>query len=287
MNILDKMAQKRFFSNSEQAVIDHIVEDPESIIHASVKELAAASYTSPSTIVRLFKKLDCDSFTEFKVQFISAVKQQSSRPLVDADVPFGKEHTLLQISENLEVLCTDALQDTLSLFNERSYQKAVKKLNSAKVIDIYAHGVNLHYAKDFQLNMMRIHKNVVDHDTHIGMKLNAENSDETHVALVISYSGENEELMNCCRKLRKHGTFIISITRMGGNSISELSHLSLNIASMEKGFSKIGLFSSKYSILIILDILYSGVYRENYEENLQLNSVNSKFLSAFTNIQLP
>ena len=67
---------------------------------------------------------------------------------------------------------------------------------------------------------------------------------------------------------------------MGSNSISDLSHLSLDIVSREKVFSKIGLFSSKYSILMVLDLLYSGIYRENYEENQRLTNMESSFLQT-------
>ncbi len=280
MNILEKMSQKRFFSNSEQAVIDHMAADPNCVVNASVKELAAAAYTSPSTIVRLFKKLDCNSYAEFKVQFISAIQQQKNRPSIDANVPFGEQDTLPQISKNLEALCSDALQETLSLFDEKSYQKAIKKLNLAQVIDIYALGANLYFARDFQLNLMRIHKNVIVHDNLVAMELNAFSSDRTHVALVISYSGESKTLIDYCQILRKRGTFIICITSMGSNSISDLSHLSLDIVSREKVFSKIGLFSSKYSILMVLDLLYSGIYRENYEENQRLTNMESSFLQT-------
>ena len=247
--------------------------DPNCVVNASVKELAAAAYTSPSTIVRLFKKLDCNSYAEFKVQFISAIQQQKNRPSIDANVPFGEQDTLPQISKNLEALCSDALQETLSLFDEKSYQKAIKKLNLAQVIDIYALGANLYFARDFQLNLMRIHKNVIVHDNLVAMELNAFSSDRTH-------SGESKTLIDYCQILRKRGTFIICITSMGSNSISDLSHLSLDIVSREKVFSKIGLFSSKYSILMVLDLLYSGIYRENYEENQRLTNMESSFLQT-------
>lgn len=280
MNILEKMSQKQFFSASEQAVIDHIAQDPNCVINASVKDLAAAAFTSPSTVVRLFKKLDCSSFSEFKIQFVSAVNQQQKHPAVDANVPFKRNDTLSQIGKNLEALCSDALHETLSLFQEKTYQKAVRKLNAAQFIDVYALGANLYFAKNFQLDLMRINKKAVVLDSLIGMELNASNSDRTHVALVISYSGESKELVDCCQILRKRGTFIICITSMGNNSISDVSHLTLDIVSREKTFSKIGLFSSKYSILMVLDLLYSGIYRENYEQNKHYTVIESRFSSA-------
>ena len=91
--------------------------DPNCVVNASVKELAAAAYTSPSTIV------DCNSYAEFKVQFISAIQQQKNRPSIDANVPFGEQDTLPQISKNLEALCSDALQETLSLLMRKAIRK--------------------------------------------------------------------------------------------------------------------------------------------------------------------
>jgi len=254
-----------------------MMKQSEQVVNASIKELANSAFTSPSTIVRLFKKLDCNSFTEFKVQFYSAVSQQANRQLVDANIPFDKEDSLLEIAQNLETLCTDALQETSTLYEEYAYQKAVKKLNAAESIDIYCLGANQHYAKDFQLNMMRIHKQVIVWNDPMSMKLSAAKSNRSHVALFISYSGEGDHLIECCRLLRECGTYIICITSIGNNSLSDLCHLSLNIVSKEKMFSKIGLFSSKYSILMVLDILFSGVYKEDYETNQALIDTETKF----------
>lgn len=273
------MSQKRLFSASEWSVIEYMMKEPDHIVNASIKELANFAYTSSSTIVRLFKKLDCNSFSEFKIQFYSTVKQQDNKLSVDANIPFSKEDSLSNIAKNLETLCTDALTETATMYKEYAYQKAVKKLNAAESIDIYCLGANQHYAKDFQLNMMRIHKHVIVWNEPLSMKLNAAKSNRNRVALFISYSGESEQLIECAQLLRQYGTYIICITSIGKNSLSDLCHLSLSIVSKEKMFSKIGLFSSKYSILMVLDTLYSGVYKEDYDTNQKLTEAEIMFLS--------
>ena len=73
MNILEQLREAEHFSSAEQNIIRYLLQYPETIINFSVRDLAKASYTSPSTVTRLVKKLDDGhGFSHFKQLLQSA-----------------------------------------------------------------------------------------------------------------------------------------------------------------------------------------------------------------------
>jgi len=282
MDILGKMKQPHFFSNSEQAVIDYISKQPDILKKATVKELANTTYTSASTIVRLYQKLDCQNYSDFKLQFLSAVEnRKGTLTSIDANFPFHKGDSFSDLSKNIGILSCDAINETLSLIDETIYQKAIDILHNADHIDLYGVGTNQSLAFDFKMNLMRIGKNVnVSHD-HQQLTISAAYSTPGHVALIMSYTGETHETIEYCRLLKKSKTPMICITNIGNNTISDLCDISLKIVSKERMFSKIGMFSSKMSIMLILDILYSGIFVKNYDDNITLLFNKRKITTNF------
>lgn len=91
MDILGKMSQPHFFSNSEQSVITYIINHPEQFRTATVKELAQQTYTSASTIIRLYQKLGCKNYNEFRLDYFSAIESRDSISSIDVNFPFSKE----------------------------------------------------------------------------------------------------------------------------------------------------------------------------------------------------
>ena len=69
--IIDKMQNLNTFTFQEQVVVDHIIKYPKHLLEMNVTELAEASYTSASTIIRLCKKLGTKGYADLKFIYAS------------------------------------------------------------------------------------------------------------------------------------------------------------------------------------------------------------------------
>lgn len=273
MDILSNMKLSHFFSGSEQAVINYIFNHPEDIEYLSIRKLSEYTFTSTSTIIRLYRKLGCKNYSEFKIQLCSALQNNAHQNInIDANFPFKKNDTFLETNHNLGLLISNSINETMALIekNEEIYKKCIDILYNAEVIDFYGVATNLSLAFDFKLSLMRINHKVNVPISYQEQILSAAYSSPKHVSIIISYTGETTETLKCCKLLKKTGSKMICITNTGNTSISDLCDYSLHIVSKEKMFSKIGMFSSKYSIMVILDILYSGIFQKNYDDNIKL-----------------
>ena len=94
MDILSNMKLSHFFSGSEQAVINYIFNHPEDIEYLSIRKLSEYTFTSTSTIIRLYRKLGCKNYSDFKIQLCSALQNNVHQNInIDANFPFKKNDT--------------------------------------------------------------------------------------------------------------------------------------------------------------------------------------------------
>lgn len=139
--------------------------------------------------------------------------------------------------------------------------------------------INLQLALDFKYKLSRINRLVEIQTFQQQQLLSAARSKPNHCALILSYTGETREVLEVAEILHTTKTPIISITSMGNNSLAQASDLVLNIVTKEKMYSKIGQFSSRTSILMILDFLYAGIFEKDYEENIKyIDRVNKQIV---------
>ncbi|HFI0403183.1 TPA: MurR/RpiR family transcriptional regulator [Streptococcus suis] len=269
------------FSPSEEEVVRFILAKREEIKDISIQKIADACYTSKSTLVRISKKLGFEGWKEFKDAFLKEIdylnKQKSS---IDANIPFTATDTYLQIANNIAKLKKEAIDDTSSLLEVRDLNQAIRILQPAQTIHIFAASNNLLNAQEFAHNMSRIQKDVRVHQLQGEIHFNAYLAHENSCAIIISYSGGTTPLIRVSNILRSKNIPIIAMTSLGDNPISQLSNVTLRLATKERLYSKIGTYSTDTSITYLLDVLYSCIFAQNYQHNLTLRQVSSQFIES-------
>ena len=156
---------------------------------------------------------------------------------------------------------------TRELLDAKEIQKCVELLKNARVIYLFGLGASLCAAKDAYLKFLRLNKLCVINEDWHSQLLQARNATREDLALVISYSGATVEIIECMKALKENGTAIIAITRCVQSPVSELADEKLYTAANESLFRS-GAMSSRMSQLNIVDILYTALANESYEQSL-------------------
>ena len=268
MLLSEKMKQTDF-SNAESALVEYILVKGTAIEPLTIKEIAEANYVHPSTLIRVAKKLGYKGWLELREEFLAEQTYlQTYFEDVDANFPFQTNDGLMTIANKIASLERTTIDDTLSLLNHDDLQKAKQLLLNAKQIKIFGSNANLLISQDFALKMRRIQKNVVMSQTMGEDAYEAFNSQEDTCAILISYTGENGFIMQIAKILQKQNIPIIALTSIGENTLASFSQSVLRMTTRERLYSKIGNFTINSSICYLLDVLYSCVFAENYQKNL-------------------
>ena len=129
-------------------------------------------------------------------------------------------------------------------------------------------GASLVAAKDAYLKFLRLNKLCIINEDWHSQLLQARNATADDVAIVISYSGATVEAIECMKALKENKTPIIAITRFVQSPVSDLADQKLYTAANESVFRS-GAMSSRLSQLNIIDILYTALANDSYEQTLE------------------
>ena len=226
------------FSKTEKEIVDYIIDQGMNIEKMSANEIARNTFTSAPLLVRIAKKLGYSGFNEFKSAYLKELSYMLEETDVDASIPFLLSDDLMTITKNLALLEKETIQDTQQLNHHDDLQEAVRLLQKAQVIDIYGVLDHVLLAKHFKTLMMYIGKDVQVIDQVTGQKRSACLADESHCAIIISYSGQTREMLHI----------------------------------------KIGDFASTTSLKYLFDILYAGVFSYDYKKNLETKIVVASYV---------
>lgn len=269
------------FSSSEKTVVDYILKEGINIQNKTVKEIAEATYTVPSTLIRIAKKLNYNGWNDLKEDFIRECEYLESHFLnIDANLPFKNNDTIMSIAGKIATLKKESIEDTLSLIRHDDLQKAIQIMKKASCIHLFAVSNNLLITQEFKHNMARIRKEVRIHGLQNEIIFDATLANPDSCALIISYSGETYVLANIINALKNKNIPVIVITSIGDNTLSRKADCVLRICTREKLYSKIATFSTDSAITYLLDVLYSCIFALDYDRNLNLKIETSKAIET-------
>ena len=251
------------FTEREKEIADYLILAKDSIIELSARDIAEKTNTSAPTVVRFAKKLGFSSLNEMKLKIsINLEKKENARDFKYLDGDLDIRGIVCGIRDSIH----SVIDDTVSLINEEDLEKAIDLLIKAKNIYVYGVGSSSLVGLDLYHKLARINKTCIVHvDTHLQMA-SSTLVNEDDVVIAISYSGETKEILRCAENAKSKGTPVISITKSCiNNKLEKLSDITLKVPAQEKNLRE-GAISSRTSQLIIIDILYLGIARDNVKE---------------------
>ena len=268
--LIRERLERSEFSNSERVIIDFILKEKMNIQNMTTKDIANATYTSPSTLIRIAHKMNFKGWNELKEAYLKEEKYLETHFLdIDANYPFSNDDTIMSIASKIATLKKEAIDDTLSLVTHDDLQKAVQTIRKASSIYVFAVSNNALITQEFAHNMSRIQKRVTVCSLQGELVYTAMNADPHSCAIIVSYSGETPILKKVINALKINHIPIIGITNIGDNTVSKNADVVLRICTREKLYSKIATFSTDVSFEYILDLLYSCVFALHYDQNIQ------------------
>ncbi len=269
MNIFEILCKEKL-SGSEEALRDLILKDPLAFSGMRTDEIIKASHTSRATIYRLCEKLDVDGISGLKLRIGTDYDAwNETNRAFDFDYPVKKGMSVQTISANLETDYNQTVLSTKNLLDTVSLRRAAIGMEKASAIDIYTSAGNIYFAENFAFQMKEIGVDVnVPKELYL-QTLTAASSDSKRFAIVISFGGRNWQIEKVCRTLKDNGTPILLVCSPQATKLFAYSDMRLYFSSHEDHYKKISSFSTRLSLLYILDILYTCFFDLHYDENIE------------------
>ncbi|HCT62514.1 MAG TPA: hypothetical protein DIC19_00210 [Erysipelotrichaceae bacterium] len=269
MNLLIELNRFEQFTPAEREVVEYIKQNPKDVLNMSIERLSSESYASPSTIVRMCRKVRTKGYADFKIQLAKSLESQMNLNVeVEENIPIKREMSTSEMMLNILHLHHQALIQTINTVDEKVLENAADAIHKADVISVFGIGNSLVVAEELHYKMRVLGIPVVSHallgfDTMLSKRKGMK-----QVAIVISVFGKSIKVRNWMKFLKSEGYTIIYITCNRTGIMRKLADHTIVIDNKEERTLKMGAFASRTAMMYVTDCLYLKVFQKDYDANI-------------------
>lgn len=234
-----EMIQK--FNGTEMMIYKYIISNAEKIPYMTIRELASEVHVSTSTILRFCNKIDCGSYSDFKVQFCRYMKEW-------ADLIPGFD---------LEQLLHYFQGTTTSAFEEKVLEgaKLIREAEMVIFVGLGSSGALARYGARFFSNFGKFSVGLED-----ALYPLMEMSYPKTSVVELSVSGETMGVIETVRKFQTHGCKILSITNDPNSTLAKISDWNISYClepqTINGGFNA----TSQVPVLFLIEALARRIF---------------------------
>lgn len=272
MTIQEALRREELFSDSEKEIANYILEQRENILNQSVQDIAAATYTSTSSVFRVCRKIGLDGFKDFKIKYAAELERRIEQmDDLDPDFPFMKSDTILDIAQKMNVLMINTINDSYDIMVKEAKHLQITARMILKARRIFLVGVGDSFLKGqvFQSNMLKIDKVVMMCGVFGDCTSLADVMTPQDCAIIVSYSGNTRATYDTVKILKSHNVPMIAITSDPDSLIGKSAQIILQMPQKEGSWDKQATFVSQTATEYYLNVLYSYIYVLDYDVNLK------------------
>lgn len=264
--MLNMLKNKESLSMAERIVLDYLIENKTVLKDFSVEKIAEAAYTSPASVVRMCKKLGYKGFKDFKIDFIlsnSKVEIPETSEYTDIILIKDQNSGKKAIENNVR-----ALEETIKLYDEKTYTKAASLIMNARKILIFGKGSSYLVCKDLEMKLRRINKFCIAQGESHDQLIDASFINNKDVVIFVSNSGKTKEIVSAALLAKENKTPIVSITRIGSSILADISDIVLYTSSLESEFRSAAM-TSRISQMSVIDALFAKCAYMDIDRSIQ------------------
>ena len=271
MRLLKTLSEREKFSAVEQNIIKYILDNPKEIVNMSIRELANKTFTSSAAIFRLCQKCGLKGYTEFKIKFISEVNRTSDfendeleKPIRDLHRPINGKDDVKSVVRRMAFLQIEAIEETKNEINYKQLERVADMMNAAGQIVFFGFDLNYYISQSTVYHLVRTGKPAVVYETVNNQVAKAFMFKKEDVAILISRTGENKNLIRISQVLKRKGAKIILLSASRDTSLDKLCDEFIYIANVIDYLSMGGVIFS-VGCRYILDVLFGILFSKNYK----------------------
>lgn len=283
--LIQKLREQTDFTPTEKVLADYILENMEHFGNPTVMELAGASYTSKSAVLRLCRKMGFVSYSEFKESLKQEIQSMIHFNLLLSKEPFHEKTTQKEIIDKLPILYDKIVGDMHSVIDPRSIHRIVQRISAAGRVDIYGSGITHTLASTaaFKLASLGINCSAQSglNEHYVVLSANQRNQ----VSILFSLTGGNQSIVKTAEYLKRNKIYTVGI---GGDYYKTLKGLCSEYICFPQNQDLLGMevlfpvIACNYVIDILFTALLVRDYRKHVEAAAQIRNISMSELERWS-----
>lgn len=234
----------QMLNNNEKELYNFIIHNMEDVKKATIRELAAKCYVSPTTIIRFLRKIGFSGYSDF-----IAILKYTDVDLVENHNPFVVSQDKYQI-EYLK-----NIYESVRVLDKQKVERIMQLLEGKPRIVVMARGLNKSVGHYFEYLFSGLGFEVIFPEDHYFRKMLLNGIRNTDLVFFFSYGGEDMELIEDLEHMNvKSKATIISITSANNNSVQNLSDINLYVFADYIQYRSVDM-TSRISMIGIIELI--------------------------------
>lgn len=223
-------------NNLEMMVYNYVVKNRDKVMYMTIRELADAAGVSTTTVLRFCRKLSCEGYSEFRIRFKLYLEQNEPQ-----QANFGTSEIISFFrsvnNEEFDTLLDDAVDIILA---------------SERIIFVGAgtSGSLAKYGARFFSNIGKFSNHIDDPYFPVTNDM-AKNA----LAIVLSVSGETEEILRFAGQFSLHHCKVLSITSHEHSRLAKLADFNLSWHIPQTRIAGVYDITTQIPVIYILETL--------------------------------
>lgn len=216
---IGKLIRGKHLTDLDRQVLQYIIDHFDSVLKMGVRKIAQENYTSPATVIRLSKKIGYSGFIDMYYNLLPQV-----------------EEVITQQKGTIEDFPEISPKDLLNYNSKHDIERFVQGVLclSQTFIFIYATGFSGIAAEYLYKKILVLGKKAIFATGMDSVGVFENNLEDIGALVVISKSGETNQVIDRLKVAKKHGIFIVSFTKETKNTVAKLSDLNFKIIDNNK-----------------------------------------------------
>ncbi|MYL32046.1 SIS domain-containing protein [Pontibacillus yanchengensis] len=239
------------FSEKEKLIADYILKDPQHIIHSTINQVSEDLMVADATVFRFCKRLGFKGYQAMKIALASEIVN----PIQDIHETISEEDSEIDITYKVFNANINALEQSKEIQDQSMMKEIIEVLSNARSLNFFGSGGSGIVAEDAQHKFIRT--GIPAHaysESHLQVMV-ASQLTKDDIAILISHSGSNKDIIDVLDIVKQNGVPTIAITNLAKSVLSKNVDYALYTAAKETEYRSEAL-ASRIAELTIIDALY-------------------------------
>lgn len=246
----------------DKAIADYILNNLQKVSTASINDLAKELNISTSTFFQFTKRLGYDGFKDFKISLLT------ERPTPIAEITSNEidNNSPTDVANAIFKSSIKAFEDTLSLLQEDSLNKAINILCQSNKVCFFGLGGSAVVASDAYHKFFRSPLNCYYSDDYHFELMFLSLMKKNDCCVVVSHSGLSKEALEFSKIAKEKEIKLIVLTSYPDSPLAKLGDVTLT-STAEQMLYRSESFASRLTQLAIIDCLFVNTMLNNEKKS--------------------
>lgn len=246
---------------TEQKVASFILNNPQSAIHMTAKQVADACGTVPSAVNRTCKSIGVEGFSSLKISLATSLGNNENN---FGSTAFNKDDSVEEVFGKVFRSGINTLQNTYKMFDFSKVETIAHKIKDAQRVFIFGVGTSAVIAQDAAYRFSQLGVHAYAYTDILQMSVMAKNMNRGDVAFAVSHSGKTKVVIDAMNFAKESGATTVALTSFEKSPLYIDSDYSLSVYADEENYP-VEAVSARIAHMCTVDALMMAIASLNFE----------------------